>query len=92
MTLDHRPRHSRPPLPARRADGEPEGAPHRGWWLGPGLSLLLLTLIGLIVWLIIRLRRPAAPDPTHQARQVLVDRYAKGELSTDEYTERLEHL
>jgi len=51
-----------------------------------------LTLIGLIVWLIIRLRRPAAPDPTHQARQVLVDRYAKGELSTDEYTERLEHL
>jgi putative membrane protein len=68
------------------------GAPHSGWWLGPVLSLLFLTLIGLIVWLIIRLRRPAARDSTHQARQVLADRCAKGELSTDEYTERLENL
>lgn len=63
-----------------------------GWWLGPVLSLLLLILVGLIVWLIIRLRRSAAPESTHQARQVLADRYAKGELSTDEYTERLENL
>jgi uncharacterized membrane protein len=44
------------------------------------------------VWLIIRLRRPAVRDSTHQARQVLADRYAKGELSTDEYAERLENL
>jgi putative membrane protein len=56
------------------------------------LPLLFLALIGPIVWLIIRLRRPTARDSTHQARQVLADRYAKGELSTDEYTERLEHL
>ncbi len=68
------------------------GGPHRGWWLGPVLSLLFVALIGLIVWLIIRLRHPAVPDSTQQARQVLADRYAKGELSTDEYPERLEHL
>lgn len=42
--------------------------------------------------LIIRLRRPAAPDSTQQAPKVLADRYAKGELSTDEYRDRLEDL
>jgi hypothetical protein len=31
-------------------------------------------------------------DPADRAREILAERYARGELTTEEYRERLEHL
>jgi putative membrane protein len=73
--------------PAGRFD--PDG---RGWWLGPLIPLLWIALVALVVWLVTRRRRPHEPDPLDGARQILGERYARGELSPDEYRERLDHL
>ena len=63
-----------------------------GWWFGPLIPLLWLTLVGLTVWLVTRRRRTAEPTGMDRARTVLAERYAQGELSTEEYRERLENL
>lgn len=61
------------------------------------LALLALAVLGiwaLIVWL--RNNRPAtgtpAPGGRSRARELLEERYARGELTTEEYRERLEVL
>lgn len=61
------------------------------------LALLALAVLGiwaLVVWL--RNNRTAAgtavPGGRSRAREVLDERYARGELSTEEYRERLEVL
>ena len=74
-----------------------------GWmWLW---SLLLLIGIALLVWLVVlvstggvRSRHGQGPDgryfPTGRdtARQILDERFARGELTADEYRERLRIL
>jgi putative membrane protein len=66
-------------------------SPRAGGGLWLIIPLLWITVIGLLVWLVARRRSPAA-DPTDRAREVLAERYAQGELSTDEYRERLDNL
>ncbi len=78
-----------------------------GTMMGPGgmmvfgilltLALLALAVLGiwaLIVWL--RNNRTAAtmsaPGGRNRAREVLDERYARGELTTEEYRERLSVL
>lgn len=73
------------------ATGWGDGGTHAGGWFWPIIPLLWLAVLGLVVWLIAR-RRPAGPDPTSRAREVLAERYARGELSTDEYRERTDGL
>lgn len=63
-----------------------------GWWFGPLIPLLWLALVGVTVWLITRRRRPHEPSGMDRARHVLAERYAQGELTTDEYRERLANL
>ena len=79
-----------------------------GMWIwGPVIMLLWLVLAVVVTWLAVRSvdRRTAdaatsrpglEPEPTptgaERARDILAERYAKGELSSDEYTERLAHL
>ncbi|MBA2528679.1 MAG: SHOCT domain-containing protein [Euzebyales bacterium] len=63
-----------------------------GWWFGPLIPLLWLALVGLTVWLITRRRRPHEPTGMERARHLLAERYAQGELSADEYRERLGNL
>lgn len=77
-----------------------------GWGYGMGAGmwvswLLLVLLIGLVVFLVARAgggdsRRPQEPfqRPTGRAtpQEVLAGRYARGEISTEEYEERLSHL
>ena len=77
-----------------------------GWGYGMGAGmwvswLLLVLLIGLVVFLVARagggdsrrtqdqLRRPTGRVT---AQEVLAGRYARGEISTEEYEERLSHL
>lgn len=62
------------------------------WMWVFGISVMAL-LVVLIVWLV---RTTAAgsspPDSTGRAREILAERYARGELTTDEHQERLEQL
>jgi putative membrane protein len=68
---------------------------HHGWfWLWPLVPLLWLLFFFLVLRLFFwRGRRSpwtsrAAPD----ARAILAERYARGEISHEEYRERLGHL
>jgi putative membrane protein len=77
-----------------------------GWmWLwGAGLIILVLLLVGGLVWAMVAAtaNRPtpagdrpvdgARPAPASTARQILEERYARGELDTEEYRERLQTL
>ncbi len=73
--------------------GHPWG-PGGGWfWLwGPFSMLLWVGLIAATVWLVARGVRPRERSGVERARDVLADRYARGELTTEEYRERLEQL
>jgi putative membrane protein len=59
------------------------------WW--PILPLLWFALIGAAVWFIVR-RRDRRHDPLDSAHQILAERYARGELTGEEYRSRLDDL
>ena len=68
-----------------------------GWWpMGGMMSGWLLStvlIVGLVVWLVVAYAQPKrAADQTYTARQILADRFAQGELDTDEYHQRLAAL
>ena len=65
----------------------PMGAMMAGW-----LALTAL-VVGLVVWAVVRGARPTSgPDVNETARRLLAERYARGELDTEEYTKRLATL
>ncbi|MDF5752851.1 hypothetical protein [Spongiactinospora sp. TRM90649] len=80
--------------------------PGRGWghswyggsaWLWTSLVLVVLVaLTALAVWLVMRsaARRaaPTGPSGIDRARDLLAERYARGEISTEEYHDRLSNL
>ncbi len=83
------------------------GSNGAGMWVFGGLMMLgMIVLAGLVVWGVLRLRdHPRAiPAALHDAtgaptaegragiRLILDERYARGELSSDEYAERLRTL
>jgi putative membrane protein len=72
------------PLLAERTD---EWGHH--WW--PLWLLFWAALIGTVIWLIMR-RRDRRRDPLDRGREVLAERYARGELTGEEYRERLGEL
>ena len=60
-----------------------------------GWLLLTLLLIALVVWLVVSYTRPrgdigatSAAHETSSARRILAERYARGELDTDEFAQR----
>ena len=66
---------------------------HYGWGYGPGpwlliFPLLWITLIAFVIW---RFRRWGGPPWRQESsgRSVLAERYARGDISADEYRERL---
>jgi putative membrane protein len=65
---------------------------HDGWGYGPGpwflfFPLLWIAVVAFVVW---RFRRGGPPwrQPS-TGRSVLAERYARGEITVDEYRERL---
>ncbi len=62
-----------------------------GWW-APLFMLLWLSLIGVAVWLVARTLRPRERAGAERARDILAERFARGELSAEEYRERLGEL
>jgi putative membrane protein len=66
-------------------------------WSAGGMMLVWLVLtalvVALVVWLVSSFARPrGSADDTGPARRILAERYARGELDTDEYTQRLSAL
>jgi putative membrane protein len=65
----------------------PMGAMMGGW------LLLTVVIVGLVVWLVVSYARPrTGTDDTGAARRILAERYARGELDTEDYTQRLAAL
>lgn len=62
-----------------------------GWmWLwGTLMMLSWVAIIAAAVWLV---ARPRGADRSNRAREILDERYARGELATEEYRERLDQL
>ena len=68
-----------------------------GWWpmngMMAGWLLLTVLLTGLVVWLVAAYARPGnSADHAGTARRILAERFARGELDTDEYQQRLAAL
>jgi putative membrane protein len=67
------------------------------WIWGPLLMIFWLALAIVVTWFLVRSvnDRAAAREPAgggQRARDILAERYAKGELNTEEYNERLARL
>lgn len=65
-----------------------------GGWVWLWGTLMMVTWIAVIAgaaWLVLRSRDGGSAD-RGRARQILDERYARGELDSDEYRERLDHL
>ena len=70
-----------------------------GWWMLIWGTLMMAGLVVLVVWLIRTTatgggvsRGSGSDEPLDSARRILAERYARGELSTEEYRERLDQL
>jgi putative membrane protein len=63
---------------------------HDGHWFP--FAFLWLVLIGILIWFVVRGRRFRPPSGDERARDILAERFARGELSGEEYRERLEQL
>jgi putative membrane protein len=70
------------------------GWAHGGWmWLwGPLMLTLWVALITAAVWLMTRAVRSREHSGVDRARDILAERFARGELTADEYQERLSWL
>jgi len=62
-----------------------------GWMWIPGLVFMLVVAIAAVAAVVV-FARSNQPDRGSGPREILSERYAKGELSTEEYHERLEGL
>ena len=61
-----------------------------GWWIV--WPLFWLAVVAGVVWFFTRRRGPRGRDGGDRAREILAERFASGELSGDEYRERLAQL
>ncbi|MDQ3822860.1 MAG: SHOCT domain-containing protein [Actinomycetota bacterium] len=67
------------------------GDGHGGWWpLWLLFWVAVIAAIGTLAWRLVR--RGRREEPLDRARAVLAERFARGELSGDEYRERLAQL
>jgi putative membrane protein len=64
-----------------------------GVWIFMILMMLLgVAVIGLVIWLIARSGEHRPPSGLENARAILAERLARGEIDPEEYRERLQHL
>ena len=63
------------------------------WWVFAPLAWAVwLAGIATVVWLLVRRTRAGERSGLERARDILAERYARGEISADEYRERLGQL
>lgn len=72
---------------------------HHGWgggggmWLWGGLMMLFwVALVAAVVWFVATRSGPRPTAPADRAREILAERYARGEITGEEYRERLDTL
>jgi putative membrane protein len=63
------------------------GWPHHGAWWFP-FGLLWLLALAVLIWFVAR----NVQTRRHSATDILAERYARGELSSEEFRERLDEL
>ena len=65
-----------------------------GWMWIPGLLFMVLVAGAVIAGVVMLARGTTRPaqEPGRGPREILAERYARGELSTEEYHERLDGL
>jgi putative membrane protein len=64
-----------------------------GWWVwGVPMMVLMLGIVALVVWLILRSSHMSAGGHSSSAREILSERFARGEIDADEYHDRLSKL
>ena len=61
-----------------------------GWWIV--WPLVWIAVIVGLVWFFTRRRGPGERSGADRARDILAERFARGELSVDEYRQRLSEL
>ncbi len=79
--------------------GQMDGGEHMDGWGGGwmwlfGVAMMVLLVI-VVIWLVRTSTGSATrstPDPTVRAREVLAERFATGEVSKEEYRDRLAEL
>lgn len=75
----------------------PWGSDWAGGWGGPWwllFPLFWILVIGTVIWLVARNRRQesSSTSSVERASEILAARYARGEIDTDEYHQRLDVL
>ncbi|HEU0169126.1 MAG TPA: hypothetical protein VFS62_15220 [Chloroflexota bacterium] len=66
---------------------------HAGPWLGgPLFGLIWLAAIVVSVYLLVRYLRDRDGVGSSRARSILDERYARGEMTSEEYRGRVDHL
>jgi len=71
---------------------------HMNWdggWMWLAALAMMALLVVLVVWAVRTATQrsdPHVPEPTARAREILAERFAKGELSTEEYREQVDEL
>jgi putative membrane protein len=63
--------------------------PDGGWWV---VFPLFWIAVFVLLWSFVWRRRRWQRDPRDSARQILAERYARDELSAEEYRKRLDEL
>lgn len=66
-----------------------EGAGRAGWW--PIFPLFWILVWAAVIFMVFRFRGPGRWQG-HSAQGVLAERYARGEITVEEYRQRLEVL
>jgi putative membrane protein len=81
--------HALTPLIADAGWHDGNGWHHGGWWIVfPILWLLLAAAVFAVLW-----RRGRGPhDSNDSPRRILGERFARGEITLDEYRDRLSQL
>ncbi len=70
-----------------------DGGGGAGWWVwGILMMILMLGIVALVVWLIVRSTHVHWPSQSSSAREILSERFARGEIDADEYHDRLSKL
>jgi putative membrane protein len=67
------------------------GSDHdRLWWIP--FTVLWVALLGIVLWFVARHVRRGDRPGLDRARDILAERFARGEVSGEEYRERLDEL
>jgi putative membrane protein len=61
-----------------------------GWWFP--FALFWIAVLGTAIWLVVRGVSRGERSGVERARDILAERYARGEITGEEYRDRLDEL